>query len=133
MPCIKRESARHSRCALQFELTENTSRFLADGSCLGPSDGPFWSLGLKLLRSTKESTATNQVSNPAALDPRLAEPLSPSLHPPHVLLAIDATIGRPTHGACPTSWTHQRIVIGVARWVRNGITTSDMTSQTVGP
>ena len=42
-------------------------------------------------------------------------------------------MGSPTNGKCPTSWIHHRYVIAGGRCVSDGITTSDITSQTNGP
>lgn len=46
---------------------------------------------------------------------------------------IIATIGRPTNGACPISWTHQRMLIAGGRCVNSGMSASDITIQMSGP
>jgi len=47
--------------------------------------------------------------------------------------AIEATIGIPTNGKCPSSWIHHRIPIVGGRCVSRGMTARDMTIQMNGP
>src|SRR5262245_52658853 len=46
---------------------------------------------------------------------------------------IDHTIGTPTNGKWPISWTNQRILIAGGRCKRSGMTASDITIQMKGP
>src|SRR5215510_6791727 len=48
-------------------------------------------------------------------------------------LQIDHTIGIPTNGMWPISWTNQRILIAGGRCKRIGMTASDITIQMKGP
>src|SRR5215510_2144093 len=48
-------------------------------------------------------------------------------------LPIDHTIGIPTNGMWPISWTNQRILIAGGRCKRSGMTASDITIQMKGP
>src|SRR5215813_4708077 len=48
-------------------------------------------------------------------------------------LPIDHTIGIPTKGMWPISWTNQRILIAGGRCKRSGMTASDITIQMKGP
>jgi hypothetical protein len=48
-------------------------------------------------------------------------------------MPFDHTIGIPTNGMWPISWTNQRILIAGGRCKRIGITASDITIQMKGP